>query len=360
MKILYALQGTGNGHICRAKEIVPLLMQHGEVDVLISGTQCDIDPGFPVKNRLHGLGFIFGKKGGVDIMATYRKNNLASFSKEVQELPVEDYDMVINDFEPVSAWACYFKKKPCVGLSHQYAVLNKWAPRSKKADPVGRAVLKYYAPVSLGYGLHFDAYDKQIYPPVIREDVRMLHPQHGSHYTVYLPAYDDNRIISMLSLFKEVQWQVFSKHSRHAYDEQNISIRPITSQAFLESMSTAAGVLCGAGFETPAEAMYLEKKLMVIPMKGQYEQQCNAAALKKMGIPVLRSLKKKHASKIEAWLQSAKVVPAHYPHRTAEIIETLIKDYPVPATKPPVDAAIPSAKKFSRFILAKILTGISR
>lgn len=360
MKILYAIQGTGNGHICRAREIVPILSNYGEVDTLVSGTQADVDPGFPVKYRLHGLGFIFGKKGGVDIMETYRKNNLKGFMEEISSLPVEEYDVVINDFEPVSAWACHFKNVPCIGLSHQYAVLNRWAPKAKRPDPVGKSVLKYYAPVTKGYGFHFDTYDKDIYPPVIRQDVRKLHPVHGAHYTVYLPAYDDQRIIEVLSLFSEVQWQVFSKHTNESYVEKNIFIRPITSEAFLESMSTAAGVLCGAGFETPAEAMYLEKKLMVIPMKGQYEQQCNAAALKKMGIPVIKSLKKKHMDKIEAWLTSPKIIPAHYPHRTPEIIETILKDYPAAAPKQTNHAALPSVKKFSRLILAKILSGISQ
>ncbi len=47
-------------------------------------------------------------------------------------------------------------------------------------------------------------------------------------------------------------------------------------------------MLCGAGFETPAEALFLGKKLMVIPMKGQYEQHINAASLKELGIPVLK------------------------------------------------------------------------
>ncbi len=361
MRILYAIQGTGNGHICRAREIVPILQQYGEVDTLVSGTQADVDPGFPVKYKLHGLGFIFGKKGGVDVMATYRKNNIKGFLEEVAMLPVEEYDLIINDFEPVSAWACYFRKRKCIGLSHQYAVLNKWAPQAKKSDPVGRAVLKHYAPVTNGYGFHFDAYADRIYPPVIRQDVRALHPGHGKHYTVYLPAYDDERIISVLSLFKEVEWHVFSKHNHEAYVKQNISIRPVTGEAFLESMASSAGVLCGAGFETPAEAMYLEKKLMVIPMKGQYEQQCNAAALKKMGIAVIRSLKKKHADKIQAWLSSPKIVPAHYPHRAPEVIETIIKENEaITASQPPTDVAIPSVKKFSRIILAKILSGVSR
>ena len=54
---------------------------------------------------------------------------------------------------------------------------------------------------------------------------------------------------------------------------------------------------------TPAEALYLNKKLMVIPMKNQYEQHCNAAALKTLGIPVLKNFKKKRLPEIEAWVQ---------------------------------------------------------
>ena len=360
MKILYAIQGTGNGHICRAKEIIPILKEHGDVDILVSGTQADIDLGHEIKYKLHGLGFIFGKKGGVDILATYQKNNLKGFWNEINELPVDSYDMVINDFEPVSAWACYLKGKPVVGLSHQAAVLNRKAPQSKKADPVGRSVLKYYAPVTERYGFHFEEYDDAVYPPVIRQEVRALHPERGNHYTVYLPAYDDQHILEVLSLVGEVQWEVFSKHNKEAFIEKNVSIRPITNEAFIESMASSAGVLCGAGFETPAEAMYLEKKLMVIPMKGQYEQQCNAAALKKMGIPVLKSLKKKRAGKIRSWIGSAVVVPAHYPDRTREIIEMVLKNYPVFAPKPTTNAPVFTLKKFRTFILSKILSGLSK
>jgi UDP:flavonoid glycosyltransferase YjiC (YdhE family) len=32
MKILYAIQGTGNGHIARAFDVIPHLKRHGEVD----------------------------------------------------------------------------------------------------------------------------------------------------------------------------------------------------------------------------------------------------------------------------------------------------------------------------------------
>src|SRR3954469_25054828 len=124
MKILYAIQGTGNGHLSRARDIIPTLQAKGELDILVSGTQADIRLPYLVKYKFDGLSFIFGKKGGVDILETYKKSNLRRLFKEINSLAVEQYDIVINDFEPVSAWACFLKNKECVGLSHQAAVLD--------------------------------------------------------------------------------------------------------------------------------------------------------------------------------------------------------------------------------------------
>ena len=101
----------------------------------------------------------------------------------------------MNDFEPVSAWACKRKHKHCVGLSHQAAVIHKKAPRPKKKDLLGKAILHNYAPVSVSYGFHFANYSKEIFTPVIRSEIRNPPAETKPHYTVYLPAYSDKRII---------------------------------------------------------------------------------------------------------------------------------------------------------------------
>ena len=36
MKVLYAIQGTGNGHLSRAKDVIPALLKRVQVDILIS------------------------------------------------------------------------------------------------------------------------------------------------------------------------------------------------------------------------------------------------------------------------------------------------------------------------------------
>jgi Glycosyl transferase family 1 len=124
-------------------------------------------------------------------------------------------------------------------------------------------------------------------------------------------------------------------------------------------MMHCTGVLCGGGFETPAEALFLKKKLLVIPMKGQYEQQCNAAALKTMGVPVLKSLKQKHINAIALWAKGKQQVIVNYPDSTARIISMLVKKYGNSGTvvkNTELGKGIYSAKKLKDKSLGKILT----
>ncbi|WP_411274655.1 glycosyltransferase family protein [Daejeonella sp.] len=327
MRILYAIQGTGNGHLSRAMDVIPCLMKHGDVDILVSGIQSDLTIPFSIKYKLRGLSFIFGKSGGVDLWKTMVRSNVRKLVKEIRELPVENYDLVINDFEPVSAWACYIKNLPCIGLSHQSAVLADETPAPDVTDMMGKFILSNYAPNTAKYGFHFQPYAKDIYTPVIRRQVREQILENGEYYTVYLPSYDDKRLIGKLCQFKNVKWDVFSKHNRKAFTSKNVSIQPIHNDKFVKSMARSAGVLCGAGFETPAEALYMKKKLLVIPMRNQYEQQLNAAALKSMGVPVIKNLKSRNDMVIASWLENNSTVDVNYPDITGEIIGRIIRNH---------------------------------
>jgi uncharacterized protein (TIGR00661 family) len=327
MKVLYAIQGTGNGHIARAQDIVPLLKSKIDTDVLISGIQSDISSNFKLDYKCRGLSFIFGKKGGVDMYETFLKLKSKKFYDEIQSLPIKKYDLIINDFEPISAWAARKYGIPCVGLSHQSAVIDASSPKPKSLDFFGQLVLQHYAPTHISYGFHFQKYSSSIFTPVIRTAVRTALTHQGNHYTVYLPSYSNDELIKHLSKFKNIHWQVFSKHTKKQWVENNVTIYPINSEHFLKSMAGSIGVLCGAGFETPAEALFLKKKLMVIPMKGQYEQQCNAAALKQMGVPVIKSLREKHYDKMEDWLISKDVIDVQYKNETEMIVDEILSNH---------------------------------
>jgi uncharacterized protein (TIGR00661 family) len=326
MKILYAIQGTGNGHVSRAREIVPLLQQHGEVDLLISGTQADVKLTQEIKYQLHGFSFIFGKKGGVDHYETWKAMNLPAFVKDMSKIPFKDYNLILNDFEPVTAWACKRQGIESVGLSHQASFQSKHVPKPKSID-WAQLVMKYYAPATHYVGFHFDRYDDFIYTPVIRGEIRNMLASNLGHYTVYLPAIDDKFLVPVLKQIPQVQWEVFSKHAAGAYADGNVRVARVNNELFNKSLASCTGLLTGGGFEGPAEALFLGKKLLVAPMKFQYEQQCNAYALKQFGLPVIWASNRDWLKVIKKWVEEEQVHQFHFPDETAAVIDKVVGQY---------------------------------
>lgn len=326
IRILYAIQGTGNGHLSRATVFVPALQRRPgvSVDVAISGGQCDLQPPFPIRYRLHGLGFVFGQRGGIDLRRTLSRTAPLTLARESRRLPLTDYDLVVNDFEPVTAWAARRAVIPCVALSHQYAVAHPCAPGAARLSRLAQAFLHWYAPTTEGVGFHFERYAEDLRFPIIRTEIRNATVTDAGHYTVYLPAYSAQRILAVLSALPAYRFEVFVKGLARPQRHGNVWLRPVNGKAFVASMAAAAGVCCGAGFETPSEAIYLGKKLLVVPMRGQFEQVANAEALARMGVGVLPEFSVARRPDIERWLVSGRVVHRAYPDETEKIVERVL------------------------------------
>jgi uncharacterized protein (TIGR00661 family) len=328
MKILYAIQGTGNGHISRAREVVPLLQQYGELDLLVSGTEAEMSLSQPLKYRLHGASYVFGKTGGVDKWATFKLMDLRQLWHDMHAIPLKQYDLIVNDFEPVTAWACRIQKVKSVSLSHQCSFVSKNTPRPAKWN-FAEVFFKYYSPTDYHIGFHFDKYADFIHTPVIRSQIRSLQPGNKGHYTVYLPAYDDRTLVKYLKQI-DVPWQIFSKRQKTTYQEGNVQVNPVNNESFNQSMANCEGLLTGGGFEGPAEALFLQKKVLMIPMKDQYEQQCNALAASKLGVPVIHEIDDTFVSKIKNWVETADIIKVNFPDETAAIIDNMVHKYARP------------------------------
>ena len=326
MKILYAIQGTGNGHISRAREIVPLLQQYGELDLLVSGTQAEVSLVQPLKYQYHGFSFVFGTQGGVDKWATFKLMNLPQLWKDMHNLPLKQYDLIINDFEPVSAWACRLQKIPSVSLSHQCSFVSPNTPRPEKWN-YAEWLFKYYSPTTYHIGFHFERYADFIHTPVIRSEIRNVETSNLGHYTVYLPAYDDKTLLKHLSKAKDVEWHIFSKRQKTPHREGNVQIFPVNNQAFNTSLASSAGLLTGGGFEGPAEALFLKKKVMMIPMTGQYEQRCNALSASRLGVPVVNEIDEHFDARLSDWLNDDTRIQVVFPDETAKIVDDMINKY---------------------------------
>jgi uncharacterized protein (TIGR00661 family) len=327
MKILYAIQGTGNGHLSRAREIIPHLLHHGELDILVSGTQAKVSLTQLIKYKKHGLSFTFGTHGNVDLINSIKEFKPLRLLKDILQFPVENYDLIINDFEPISAWACKIKKKPCIALSHQASFLSAKCPRPKHKNWFGEAVLKHYAPVKQAIGFHFERFDDFIYTPVIRSEIRNREIGNKEHITVYLTGHSDAAILKHLTPIKDIQWEVFSKEAKVAKRHEHVHIFPIQNEAFTQSLASGNGLLTAGGFEGPAEAIFLNKKVFAIPLYNQYEQLCNAAAMKKIGVTVADKLNADTIPMLQNWVLNGKAIEANYPDQTAAIIEKIVSNF---------------------------------
>ncbi len=324
MKIFYAVQATGNGHISRAIEILPHLKKYGTVDVFLSGSNSSLQIGDDVKYRSKGLSFYYSGNGGLKYGKTIAAFRPYHLYKEIQQLPVENYDLIINDFECITALACAKKKVKSIGFGHQASFVSNNTPRPENKEWLGEFILKNYAKATVYAGLHFQRYDDFILPPIIKSDIWNGNATNKGHITVYLMAYTTDILLKIFGAFTDFHFHIFSKDITENKTVGNITFFPISKEAFDDSFLNCYGIITGAGFETPAEAIYLQKKLLAMPIKGQYEQQCNAAALNKLGITIFKELNEQFADIFYDWVNADKNSMCIFAKATNLIIEEMM------------------------------------
>jgi len=302
MKILYAVQATGNGHISRAITLLPYLRSYGDVDIFLSGDNCGLRLEIPVKFRSKGISLYYNASGGLSYTKIARNLRPLRVLRDIRSLPVTQYDLVLNDFDFITAAACARKGAPCFHFGHQASFASPLTPRAEPKDPVGELVLRRFARCKQAVGFHFKKYDHFIFPPVIKSAILEATPRDLGYFTVYLPSFSEQVLAEKLKPLQQFRFQVFTRSTVTPRKAGHIQFMPVNSNLFNESLIHCSGIITGAGFETPAEALQLGKKIMVNPIKGQYEQACNAAALRDFGVPSITKIDGNFAARFLQWV----------------------------------------------------------
>jgi uncharacterized protein (TIGR00661 family) len=300
-KIFYAIQATGNGHVSRAQQLYPYLKQYGDVDFFLSGNNANLDCNLPIKFRSKGCSLHYSKCGGLNYFDIAKNIKPFLMYKDAKALPVENYDVIINDFDFVTSLACKIKKITSVQLGHQASFQSDETPRPEKKNFIGEKILRHYAKATKHIGFHFQKYDSFILPPIIKEEFMHATPTDLKHVTVYLPSFQQHCLLQTFRKLPHIQFHWFLNGIESIQVENNITYYPVNQALFNASLLSCHGLLTGGGFETPAEALYLGKKIISIPIKNHYEQQCNAAALSHMGVKVLQTVGENFWQIIDKW-----------------------------------------------------------
>lgn len=326
MKIFYAVQATGNGHISRSMELLPHLQQYGDVDIFLSGNNSNLALDAPVKYRSKGLSLYYNCKGGLDFWQLFKEFQPLRLKQEISELPVEKYDLIINDFDYITAAACARKKIPSVNFGHQASFQSANTPRPVIKSKMGEWVLKNYAKATHYIGLHFKPYADFIFTPVIKKEILEAEPTDGGYITVYLPSYCEPQLLSIFNQFPDTRFDIFCSQTTHLKKHGHITLLPVSKALFNKSFIHCSGIITGGGFETPAEALHLGKKIISIPIRSQYEQQCNAAALKQLGILTLKNIDAEFNGHFIKWMNEGKPLKMDYSKTVPQCLDYLFNN----------------------------------
>ena len=320
MKIFYAIQATGNGHISRAIQLYPYLQKFGSVDFFLSGNNASLNIDLPIKFKSEGCSLHYSKCGGLNYWNIVKNIRPRQMFKDAESLPLKNYDVVINDFDSITSLACKIQKIHSVQFGHQASFISAATPRPEKRSIMGEMILKHYAFSPKHIGLHFEKYDSFIHPPIIKDEIVQAEPKDLKHITVYLPSFQKDCLEKAFNKLSDLEFHWFLNDVEFKHTVNNITYFPVNQKLFNQSLITCHGIITGGGFETPSEALYLGKKILSIPIRSHYEQECNAAALKKLGVPVVYEVGNDFDLIIENWLK----MPVKYPEIQANNIpETL-------------------------------------
>jgi uncharacterized protein (TIGR00661 family) len=319
MKILFGVQGTGNGHISRSRELVRKLKENGhDVGVIISGRkeedlkEIEIFEPYRVMKGMTLATY----KGRLNYIETMFQLDLVRLMSDILMLDTSGTDLIITDFDPITSMVARLRNIPSMGFGHQYAF--RYDVPIARGNIFEKYTLLNFAPARYNAGLHWSHFNQPVFPPVIpaslyAENARVVMKQ---KILVYLPFEEVLDVARFVTSFDDYEFYIYGKVTENR-DEGHLHYRDYSREGFLLDLMECSGVVCNAGFELPGEALHLGKKLLLRPLDGQIEQQSNALAMEQLGYGMAtHSL---DVSILADWLQKPCRAPLRYA-RTVEYI----------------------------------------
>jgi uncharacterized protein (TIGR00661 family) len=299
-KVLYGVAGEGYGHSSRSEIIGRRLLEAGhEVRFAASGKSLSyLAPLFPGRvHEVFGLQLVYCH-GAVQPIKTIGQNIKeyragSSVNQRLFEMARQfEPDLVISDFEPFCGWWAFRRRIPCVYIDHQHILTLarlEGIPRGWGRLQTDCVVRAYHSFAQCYVGINFfrvEVKTPRLVPvnPVVRRQVMELSPTYGDHILVYVT---DSRpetqqyLIQQFGPFCSYHFHIYGFHVEQEHG--NCIFRKTSTDGFLQDLSSCAGVIATAGFSLISECLYLKKRMLLMPIKGQFEQQVNAIYAERLG-----------------------------------------------------------------------------
>jgi uncharacterized protein (TIGR00661 family) len=305
-KFLFIVQGEGRGHLTQAISMYELLTRQGhEVVAALVGSQKNqpvpsfFTSAFPAPTASFlSPSLVYGKGKSVKMYRTILTQMLQfprfipSFQKIQSAIATHKPDIVINFYDVLAGLYNQFYRPsvPFICVGHQYLLqhtefecfnqhfFDRWLLNLNTQITALRARKKLALSF---YQMSPDSsQDIAVVPPLIRQEVKDLVPQPGEYWLAYVTHYRlAEDIVAWQKDHPEVQIEAFWNHpeikTTHRIND-HLVFHPIHAQHFLQKLQGCAGLVSTAGFETIAEALWLGKPALMVPVPNHIEQQINA------------------------------------------------------------------------------------
>lgn len=311
LNVLFNIQGEGKGHLMQAVALAEWLRDAGHSVIgahvghgkstsvpsfLQSRLQCEItshaSPGLRVNMATREMDLLRTSADTLRYFSKYVKSARDLNTSIEQKKP----DVIVNFYEPLIGFVSK-KNIPTVAIAHQYMFYHpsypftagnrfqRWGARSF-TDYTARSADKLLA-LSLYPTFDMPERKLRVVPPLLRQGLFDLTSEitFPFYYLAYVWRPDllgEVREWCKENPRKNVDCFVAGLTPNLAENiPANLRLHPLDDNLFLQLMAGCSGVATTAGFETCAEAYFLDKPLLMVPT--HLEQRCNALDAVSMG-----------------------------------------------------------------------------
>lgn len=294
-KILYGVMGNTYGHVMRTLSIVSRMPEHefhfiggGHVPQAFSPRYPVLE--VPVLRTVH-------HKQRVSVLRTIgqiirRVCEIPSKTRRIRDL-IDDFkpDLIISDREFFTPVAARLAGRECVSIDHSHVM--------KACDyPVPRGQRLSWFLAMLNDYLLFDFTRRnlvvsffrppvkpgrpdELFPPVLRQEVRDLAPSVGETIFVYQTSATFGPLIEALR--HQPRPVVIYGFKRDAEVSGNLTFKPYDPRALLADLAGSAYAIVNGGHNVICEALHYGKPVLCFPIAMLFEQFINAWHIRALG-----------------------------------------------------------------------------
>lgn len=322
LKIVYGVCGIGRGHVHRQLPVIEYLIDRGsEIVFFAYGTSLAfLQQRYADHSRIQieevAVPFYVGDRTGLDFEATIRhpKNQNISFLDQNCKAMDRTFqrigrpDLVITDYEPISAQYAYAHGSPLITIDQQskYLCRSDWPEIGEQSciDEVARLRM-FFPEAHARIACSFfkvpasSACPVELHGPVIQPRVLEMKSSPidvGRDILLYLSSQRPfeqsfEEILDILASEPSWRFSVFAPSVSEVSSTRvpsNVTLFPHGDPHFFPALERSAAVISTAGHTLLSESMYLDKPVFALPLPV-YEQQMNANVISENGFGIART-----------------------------------------------------------------------